>query len=261
MTFRQYMLGLFTGGLGAALLAAQPAAAQRAGDGFLFRQPAASLTLRGGFQHATAGSDLFAFTTENLTVDRGDFGGAMFGGDLSIRLRPRLDLMLGASYTGTDIASEFRDLVEETDAGDLPIEQTTRFQRVPVTASVKGYLAPRGRSIGNLAWVPARYAPYVGAGGGAMWYRFHQQGDFVDYQTLDPVDGTYEIFTDELESSGWTPTAHAMAGLDVSLTPRLGLTSEARYTWARAQPRDAFNEFDPIDLSGVAASIGIQIRF
>jgi hypothetical protein len=260
MAHRHYILGVLAAVTGAALLFARPAEAQSSGDGFLFSQPVASLVLRGGFHHATAGGDVIDFATEQLTLGRGDFGAAMLGGDLSIRLRPRLDLTLGASYSGMSVASEFRDLVEETENGDLPIEQTTRFQRVPVTAGVKGYLTPRGRSIGNFAWVPARYAPYVGAGAGAMWYRFNQQGDFVDYRTLDPAAGTYEIFTSELETSGWAPTAHAMTGIDVSLTPRLGLTGEARYTWARTRPADGFADFNTMDLSGFAASLGLQLR-
>ncbi len=87
-----------------------------------------------------------------------------------------------------------------------------------------------------------------------MWYRFRQEGDFVDFQTL-------EIFSDELTSTGWAPMAQALAGLDFFLTPRLGLTGEARYSWARAELSDAFEQFDPIDLSGLSATIGIHLRF
>lgn len=236
--------------LGAALLLPGAAAAQ-AGDGFLFRRPVASLSLHGGFAHASAGSDIFAFTTEHLTVGRGDFSAPSLGADLAIRLSPRVDLAVGGSYAGRASASEFRDWEDED---DLPIEQTTRFDRLPLTASARLYLAPRGRTVGSFAWVPNRYAPYVGAGGGAMWYRFRQTGDFVDFQTLD-------IFRDELESSGWTPTAQGLAGVDLSLTPRLVLKGEARYTWARAKLDNAFEHFDPIDLSGLSATVGLSVRF
>jgi len=209
------------------------------------------LTLRGGFLHASAGSDIFAFTTEQLTVGRRDFSGPMVGADLAFRILPRVDLAFGAAYSGATIESEFRDWVGDD---GLPIEQTTRFERVPLTASAKLYLVPRGRSIGSFAWVPARVAPYVGAGAGGMWYRFQQDGEFVDFQTDD-------IFVDQLTTSGWAPTAHAMAGIDHSLTTRVALTGEARYTWGSAPAGDAFDQFDPIDLGGFAASIGITLRF
>lgn len=239
-------------GVGVLLASAAPApaAAQGSGNGFLFRAPAASLAIRGGFNHASASSELFSFSTEHLTLDRGDFSGPSVGADLSIRLTPRIALGLGAAYTGVNARSEMRDWVDED---DRPIEQTTQFQRVPVTADVRAYLTPRGRSVGRFAWVPARYAPYVGVGGGAMWYRFRQQGEFVDFKTLD-------IFGDELESSGWTPMAQALAGIDISLSPRFVLTGETRYSWAKAELSSSFQDFDRLDLSGLSTSIGISIR-
>ncbi|MGI9181189.1 MAG: hypothetical protein ACR2H9_11900 [Longimicrobiaceae bacterium] len=251
MMSRRLLMYLLAIGIGAPLAMAHPVQAQRSGEGFLFREPVASLQLRGGYHHANAGSDLFSFATKQLTLRQRDFGGPMLGGDLALRIHPRMDLAFGATYSSASAVSEFRDWV---DRDDLPIEQTTRFERVPLTASAKAYLTPRGRSIGSFAWLPARYAPYVGAGGGAMWYRFHQEGDFVDFETL-------EIFSDELTSSGWAPIAQALAGLDISLTPRFGLTGEARYSWARAELGDSFEQFDPIDLSGLSATFGIHLRF
>jgi hypothetical protein len=239
--------------LGAALLLSGSVAGAQAssGDGFLFREPVASLTLRGGFDRASAGSDLFSFVTDQLTLSRGDFSALSLGADLSFHVTPRVDLALGASYAGTTTASEFRDFVDQD---DLPIEQQTTLRRVPITATVKAYLAPRGRSIGRFAWVPARYAPYVGVGGGAMWSRFRQEGDFVDFQTNG-------VFRDLLTSSQWTPTAHGVAGIDYSLSPRFALTGEGRYSWAKADLSDDFADFDPIDLSGVSATVGLSVRF
>ena len=235
------------------LLGARVAPAQSAGgDGFLFRPPIGSLTVRAGFDRALAGSDVFAFATDQLTLSRGDFGAFSVGADLAFSLRPRLDLALGAAYAGSRAPSEFRRFVDQD---DRPIEQTTTLRRVPITATLKGYLAPRGRSIGRFAWLPARYAPYVGAGGGVMWSRFRQEGDFVDFDTN-------EVFADDLTSSHWTPTAHGVAGVDYSLGPRFAVTGEGRYTWARADLSDEyFAGFDPIDLSGVSATVGLSVRF
>jgi len=239
------------GGLAVTLLAAPPVQAQGTGRGFLFNEPVASFSLRGGFDRAMAGSDVFSFATRQLTLDRGDFSALTVGADLSFRVAPRIDVVFGGAYAGASAPSEFRDFVDQD---DLPIEQTTSFQRVPLMASVKAYLTPRGRSIGRFAWVPARYAPYLGAGGGAMWYRFRQQGDFIDFETD-------EVFGDDIASSGWTPMAHALAGLDYSLSPRVAFTGEGRYAWARANLSDRFEGFDRIDLSGFTVTAGVSVRF
>jgi len=239
------------GAAAVAAVAAAPAWAQGSGDGFLFRPPVASLTLRGGFDRANAGSAIFSFARDQLTLGKGDFSGAAGGAELAVRLAPRADLVLGAAYTGASAPSEFRHFV---DNNDLPIEQTTSFRRLPLTAGVKAYLAPRGRSIGSFAWVPSRVVPYVGAGGGEMWYRFRQTGDFVNEATL-------AVFHDTFTTSGWTPAAYGAAGVDFSLSPHVALTAEGRYTWARARPGTDFQGFDRIDLSGIAATAGVSFRF
>ena len=233
-----------------AFLALAPAAgAQSGGPGFLFRPPIGALTLRGGFDRALGNSDLFDFVRDELTLERGDFTGLNVGADLAIALSGRVDVVLGASHARSTARSEFRRFV---DNDDRPIEQTTAFSRTPVTGSVKAYLAPRGQTLGRFAWLPTRLAPFVGAGGGAMYYRFRQDGDFVrDDMSVRP---------DELTTSGWTPTAHGFGGLDVSLSPRLAVTGEARYNWARANTTGDFQDYQ-IDLSGLGATVGLTFRF
>ncbi|MGI9090290.1 MAG: outer membrane protein [Gemmatimonadaceae bacterium] len=228
----------------------RPVQAQGSGDGFLFQEPAGSIALRGGFARATAGGDLFSDITRRLTLGRGDFSGPTVGADLAIRVAPRLDVVLGSSYASTSTSSEFRDLVDQNDAA---ITQTTSLKRVPVMASVRAYLTPRGRSVGQYAWVPARFAPYVGAGGGAVWYKFRQQGDFVDYQTN-------AVFPDDITASQWTPAAQGLAGIDYSISPRIALTGEGKYLFARGKVNERFSNFDSIDLSGLSATVGIKLR-
>lgn len=228
-----------------------PAAVAAQGPGFLFKQPTATLTLRAGYSVPSLSSDVFNDTREFLTVDKSDFNAFSFGGDLGIRASSRFDIGVGFSYARSSTRSEFRDWVDED---DLPIEQETRLTRMPLTASVKAYLLDRGRRIGRFAWVPSTWAPYAGVGAGAMWYRYYQAGEFVDFEDLT-------IFPDVFESSGWTPTAHLLAGVDFSLTPRLALTAEGRYSWARADMGEDFLGFDKIDLAGFQATVGLSVRF
>lgn len=235
----------------AGLAAAAPAHAQ-SGRGFLFDAPDVTLGARGGIGLASASSDIYDFVTDELTLSRSDFYGFSAFGDLGLRVMPRVDLVASVGYIGRVARSESR---EWEGSDDLPIRQRTEFRRVPLTAGIRLYPLAPGRSVGSYAWIPARLVPYVGASAGAMWYRFRQSGEFVD-ESFDPPD----IFEDQLDSNGWAPTAEAFAGLEYTLTPRLALTGEGRYTWAEAELSNAFEGFEPIDLAGFAATIGVSFR-
>jgi len=123
-----------------------------------------------------------------------------------------------------------------------------------VTVNARYYLMDRGRQIGHFAWVPNRFAPYVGAGAGLMYYEFGQKGDFIDNTTL-------AVFPDAFHSGGWAPMAQLSAGVEWSLGSRWALRTEARYLTASAAPSSDFPGFHRIDLSGVTSSAGLFVRF
>ena len=236
----------------AALLAlvAVPLRAQDHGNGYRFGAPDARVTIHAGYAHAFANSDVFDDAIKFLTLERSSFSGPDIGGDLSISIAPRIDLSFTADYSAAVRESEDRGYL---DNNNLPIRQTTSFRRAPFLANATLYLTPRGRSVGKLAWIPARIVPWIGAGGGTTWYRFMQEGDFVDYQTLN-------VFTAAVASSGWAATAQASAGLDISLTPSVALTADVRRYWASAKPSNDFRTYDRIDLSGVTGALGLTLR-
>ena len=237
----------------AALLAssvAPRARAQLGGDGFLFHAPHVRLGLRGGYALASANSDIFQFTTDNLTLNKRDFSGVNVGGSAGFAITDRVELSVDVGYSRAAKGSEFRHLI---DNNDLPIEQRTTFVRVPYTANVKLYLTSPGERIGTTAWIPAKVSPWIGVGGGVMHYRFHQDGDFVDFQTNKVISSVYE-------SSSSTAMMQGLAGADLTLTPWLALTADARYLWANGEPGPDFSGFEKIDLSGVSASVGLSFR-
>ncbi len=236
------------------VLGVAPAAAAQggAGNGFLFQQPIGSFTINGGYAHANAGGALFSQVTNDLSVNKSDFSGATFGADLALRVAPRFDVVLSTSYAGTSTPSNYRQLVDEN---NQEITQVTDFTRVPVMLSARAYLQPRGREVGKFAWVPARFAPYVGVGAGAMWYKFRQHGDFVDYENNN-------VFPADISSSQWTPAGQVLAGLDFTLTPHIAINGEAKYLWANAKLNDnTFLGYDRIDLSGLSTTLGLTFRF
>lgn len=227
------------------------AAAQAVGDGFLLQRPIGSITVRGGYAHANASSDLFDFVTNQLTLNRGDFSSPTGQVDLAFRIAPRVDIDFGAGLARSSSPSEYRALIDQN---NQPIQQTTSFERVPLTADLRFFLTSPGRTIGRFAWVPSRFVPYVGVGGGMVGYEFKQSGDFVDPNTND-------VFNSELSSSGWAPEAHGVIGADYTLSPRFALTGEAKYLWAKGSLDNDFSGFDKIDLSGFTTTLGLKVRF
>jgi hypothetical protein len=218
---------------------------------FYFQPPVGSLGVRGSWVFARAGSDIFRFFTNQLTLDKGDFSGPGLAADLGFAITPRLDVVAGVDYARSAASSEYRDLV---DNNRLAIEQRTELTTVGLTGSLRYALVPRVHPVGRLAWVPRRVVPYVGAGGGLSWYKLLQSGDFVDYVDLS-------VFPDVFLSKGWTPTVHGFGGVDLQLHRRLFATMEGRYAWASTELDTDFVNFEPIDLAGFRMSAGISFAF
>jgi len=229
---------------------APPSYAQRAGDGFLFHVPIGTWGVRGGVNLASANSDVFAFVTDQLTLDRSDFNAPAVGTNIAIRLSGANDIVLDVGYSTVSRGSEFRHWVDQN---DQPIEQTTSLRRIPITLGFRHYVTSRGRSVGQFAWIPARRSLYVGLGAGLMEYKFHQVGDFIDFTTLN-------VFHDEFTSQDWTAVAQANAGLDLALGDFVLLNTEARYSWAKAPMSSDYVGFNRIDLSGVSVTAGFSFR-
>ena len=229
---------------------ALPAHAQHGGDGYLFHAPNVRLSLRGGYDHANANSEVFDQTVKDLSVNKSDFSGLTVGGEIAFALGSRFDISFDGAYSRAKKGSDFRHF---EDNNNLPIEQTTTFERAPLMGNLRFYLTPTGRSVGRLAWIPNKVVPWVGAGGGTMWYRFRQQGDFVDFKTTN-------VFASDFNSTGWTRAVQGMGGVDVSITPLLALRGEGRYVWARAPLSRDFSNFNRIDLSGVQGTLGLTFR-
>jgi hypothetical protein len=218
---------------------------------FLFGHPRGSVAVRGEWIFARAGSDLFDFVRDQLTIDGDAFNAPAVGAQVGLALAPRVEVLAGVEASGSETPSEYRRFV---DNNGVAITQTTKLRTVGVTGAVKVFLMPRGRSISRLAWIPRGLAPYVGAGGGAVHYDFIQTGDFVDFADLS-------VFSDVFQSKGWAPSAHLFGGVDLQAYRRLYVQLEARYQWAAGTLDDEFIDFDPIDLAGFRTIAGISILF
>jgi hypothetical protein len=232
----------------AGAMASPPAAAQ---DGFFFRPPVATLELRLGRYQSGATGDIYQHMMENFTLGRGDFGSTSVSADVALRLLPAVDVMLGVGFARSDAPSESRDFVDQD---DQPIIQHTQLTKIPIGAGARIYPLSRGESVGQYAWIPAAFVPYVGAGGGVMRYTLAQEGDFVNFED-------FSIFNDELVSRASAPMAYGEAGAAYWVSPRIGFSGGVRYTYAKAAMHDDYEGFQDIDLSGVQASAGFAVRF
>ncbi len=230
-----------------------PAAVQdRAGEpDFSFTAPKGFLGFRIGKFFPQADSELFDMITSDLTLEKRDFRAWDFGMDGGVDLHERVELIFSFDYSRRTKASEFRDFVDEN---DLPITQTTKIEQIPLTGGVKLLLVPRGQGVGRYAWLPSALVPYIGGGAGILWYRFQQEGDFVD-------ESDFEIFPAHLKSSGWTPTVYAGGGADIRVFKSAFLTLDLRYVWAKPELDRDFVSFDELDLSGLRVSAGLQFHF
>lgn len=262
----QRLRGLLMGACAALTLLAVPAFAQPQLDlgagaqtstavpsspDFLLFRPRATIGVRGNWHMASAGSDLYDFVTDQLTLEKSNFNAASLGVEVGVNLTPRLDVVAGLDLNRSKTPSEYRRFIDNR---GLPIEQTTELSQVNFTGSVKLAILPKGRQISRLAWIPRTMVPYVGAGGGVGRYRFEQVGDFVDFQDND-------IFADVFTSKGWAPTAHAFGGLDIQVFSRMLMSVEGRYAWSQAALGRDFIDFDPIDLGGLKVGVGFHLVF
>ena len=230
---------------------------------FLLGRPHAAVGVRGNWLMASAGSDIYDFVSEHLTIDKSDFNTASFAADVAIYATPQLDFVAGFDAAKKEIPSQYRGYSETVRGSNttIPIQQVTELQQMHFTGSAKFGLLPRGKQISRLAWIPRTFVPYVGAGAGVTKYTFRQTGDFVDFATENRAAGTFSIFTDVFQSQGWAPSAHAFGGADILVLKRLYFSLEGRYTWVNAELDQDFIDFQPMDLGGFRFGAGINFVF
>ena len=238
--------------------AAQPPSGRGRPD-FLFGQPRGFAGFSAGWLRATSGGvfDWFRGFLISGVDDRGEFvpiserayDTPLFRIAAGYSITPRVDLVFDVTPSDTITRSEYR---EWTNRGQ-PIAQSTQVWQIPLNAGVRYWVAPRGRRIGQLAWVPSAVAFHVGGGLGLRWYRLEQFGDFVDYTDLS-------IWNDRLQSRGKAFTRHVAAGISVRLSRRIFAVAEARRVWSQPVADDSFN-FGDIDLGGLHMTGGFEFVF
>ena len=137
---------LITSLSGAGVAEAQPL--PQGDPDFLFERPRGSIGVRGGWLFERAGSDLFTFVNEQLTIEPNDFDAPTLALDIGVAAGSRTEAVFGVEFGGATVRSEYRDFV---DNDRLPITQATRLRQANLSASLKLALTPHGQEIGSIA--------------------------------------------------------------------------------------------------------------
>ena len=216
------------------------------GLGFILSLPAdtfaSGIELRVGGFAPRGDSDLFDDVDELFAVRPRDFNGFTGGIEYSLGLGDRVELGFHLDGYGRTVTSSYRDF----ERGDgSPIFQDLQLNIVPLGASLR--FLPAGRR--------ARFSPYIAAGADVFFYKYEEQGEFVDFTSED-----LEISSDAFVSEGAAAGFHAAVGLRVPVSHDFSVTGEVRYQQARTRMNDDFS-LNRLDLSGTSATLGVHLRF
>lgn len=205
-----------------------------------------------GSQNTSLFEDLNTLYMPIADASRGvkgsDFN-AVFGGvEYNTALGDFVELGVSIDGFSRRVDTSYR---EYTRPNGSEIEQTLKLEMMPIGATIR--FVPTSKR--------ARIAPYIGGGIDAVYYKYEEFGDLIDW-----ADPSYPILADTLLSEGVTLGAHAVAGLRVYVNRDFAIVGEGRYQWAKDDMGDDFapNEsglVNRIDLTGPSFTIGVHVRF
>ena len=180
-------------------------------------------------------------TFDAFTGSASDFEDVVFGVDYLWRTSRQGGLLFGGSYYDGATTQAYLDWVD-SEGGD--VNHTTSLALYDLTAAYVWRFGTRG------------VTPYIGGGGGLVWWRLREEGYFIDF-----ADPELPIVYASYRADGTTWEAFALAGLDVPLGRQWSFFFEGRYRWSEAELNQDFSGFGTLDLSGVQVSGGFSWNF
>jgi len=215
--------------------------------GLLLAAPAAlgegGLDVRVGAFLPDAKGNIFADTQELFGTKKADWRGVSGGVDFNLGLSSNVELGFGIDAYSRTLDTVYVDF--ERPSGD-DINQTLKLTVVPLSVSLK-VVANNHRGA---------VSPYLLAGVDAYFWQYEEDGDFIDFGSPD-----LEIGSDFFESSGVAPGFHVGGGVRVPVGDDIKITAEARYNFAKeVDMGDDFSR-NRIDVSGLAVTVGVNVRF
>jgi opacity protein-like surface antigen len=182
--------------------------------------------------------------SDALIFDMSDFRTGHLFGEWNVGFGNHLEVAANVGFSRRSVPTIYADVIDEN---GRDIDQTLQLRSVPLTAVVR--FLPFGQ--------PGDVQPYVGAGVGAVFYRYSEFGSFVDTDTL-------EIFNDRFTTTGTAPAWVILGGVRFPIGGDIyALNLEGKYLHAVGDTGGLDKGFldDKIDLSGGMFNIGFQVRF
>jgi opacity protein-like surface antigen len=177
-----------------------------------------------------------------------DFDGVYGGVEFNQVLTSYVEVGVSYDYYSRTTDTSYRDY-ERPGGGD--IFQSLRLRVAPLGLTVR--LMPTSKK--------AKVVPYIGGGIDALFYKYEEYGDFIDF--FDPdLAITPDHFVSESTAFGY----HALGGLRFYVNRDFAIVAEGRYQWGKDDMGEDFAPNEPglintIDLSGWTATIGVHVRF
>lgn len=220
-----------------------------------------------GYFLPRAQSDLWETEFENMDFVKGDFQNTNFCFAYEYFLSRELSLVLSIDGYTKNKVGIYKDYVGYADPdgdwaypdnyeGEFYPTHNFNISITPVQCSVK--LTPMGRK--------GKIIPYVGGGLGLYLWNVRIQGDLIDFSDpwydLDEEVEIYPIYpTDAREENKISIGYNVFGGIMVPVANRISLEAEFKYNKAQGNLTDAFEGFEPFDLSGYQITIGLNYWF
>lgn len=188
-----------------------------------------------------------------FTLDHSDFNGVIGGVGYVGAINNYVEFGVGIDWYGESVRAADRNF---TDQNGFAILHDTRLSLTPVTADIRflptGRFKERGPGGGHLVRHPVFY---LGAGIGANYWRYEEEGDFVA--------SDLSIVYDRLTASGFAFEKHVLLGMEFPVSPRWNIYLEGRQSWCDTTPGGVFDVVNPgrLDLGGTIAVVGGSWRF
>lgn len=200
-----------------------------------------SIRLKLGKSSPSQESDLWDINRQNLYLEKKDFEGSYLSLEWEVFVERNLSFSLEVGTYSRELTTSYRDWEYEDGS---PIYQDLSLSIVPIEASLKIYPGGAHRPI----------APYFGGGLGIYFWRYVQEGDFIDFTTWDVFSGSYETNTSGIG-------ANIRGGISWRINRSIGFFGEAKYTFLKDDLSSDFQGFEKFDLSGLHLLVGISIWY
>jgi hypothetical protein len=186
-------------------------------------------------------ADLYTLDASLDGVSKSDWVGVAGGVEYSFRLSDApVELGFHVDGYGRTLETSYREFQDEF---GREIFQTLKLSTVPTGVTLR--LVPGWRG---------SFQPYVGGGVDAIWYRYEEFGEFIEF-----FDPDFPIEFESFLSEGWAFGAHVVAGVRIPINYDFAITAEGRYLWAEKEMGGDFRQ-SRLDLTGATVTLGFMIR-